>query len=138
MLRAIDLLDQRVRAAQRRSMPLDGEDFHPKWPDPCGNCAADVAISDDSDGLARLGHDVKSLPHASLLIANHAAEVFGEIQNRSERKLAQRCAKYAGPISERHGTFRQLREQGSLQAHRAGMHPTQVWAHSKHISEQGK
>jgi len=60
-------------------MPLDGKDCHPKRPDPCGDGAADVAISDDSDGMARRGHDVKGLPHASLLIANHAAEVFGKI-----------------------------------------------------------
>ena len=70
-------------------MPFDGENRHPQRPHASGDRAADIAVSNDSNRLARDGHHVKSFPHASHLIADHAAEVLGEIQDCAEHKLGQ-------------------------------------------------
>jgi hypothetical protein len=55
-----------------------------------------------------------------------------------QARLPQRRTKYPAPVGQWHGgeTFDHLRKQRSIQAHGTGMHPTQVWAHSKHFSKE--
>src|SRR5277367_916493 len=101
LLRRVHPCDYRVHRIPR-GMPLDGEHVHSERPASRPNRSPDVAIADDSNSLARYGQDVESLPHARLLIANHAAEVFRKIENRADRKLPERCAEHSRPIRERH------------------------------------
>src|SRR6266566_3490956 len=117
-------------------MAFESYHCHPERTHSCGDRAADVPVSNDSDGLTRHRHYVEGFPYPNRLIANHAAEVFRKIQNRTKHKLSQRRTKYSAPVGQRHETFNHLRKQRSLQAHGTGMHPTQVWAHSKHFSKE--
>src|SRR4029077_16270745 len=67
VIRAIDMIHKRVRILLRGDMPLDCENLHSDCPDSCSNRAADVAVTDNADGLARNGQDIKWFPYTGHL-----------------------------------------------------------------------
>src|SRR5882757_8387817 len=79
-------------------MALDGEGVHAHSPNSGGNCATDITVSDDSYGLARDWQDVERLPAGSHLITNHAAKIFGEVEDCGESKFAERRAENAAAV----------------------------------------
>src|ERR1017187_10148053 len=87
-VRLIELVDERV--GRRRRVPLERENAHPHGVYPACNCSANVAITHDSHGLAVNLFDQELLPAARLLVAKHAPKILREIENCSERKLAER------------------------------------------------
>src|ERR1039457_5195872 len=87
-VRLIKLADERV--GRRRCVPVQRENKHPHRVYPACNCPANVAITHDSDSLAGNLFHQKLLPAARLLVAKHAPKILREIENYSERKLAER------------------------------------------------
>ena len=107
---AVDAADQRVQVVNGRASAVHGEDLHAHSPDACGHGASDVAVADNSNGLAGDFGDVELLPDAGFLVAHHAAQVLGEKEDGSQRELAQRLAEDPASIGERHRACHQLGE----------------------------
>jgi hypothetical protein len=95
-------------------MALEREDGHAEWTNACRHRATDVAAANDSNGVARNRKDVKLLPDTGHLIANHAAKIFGEMEDGRESEFTQRCAEDADAVGESHRTFDKLREERTL------------------------
>src|SRR5689334_3507937 len=104
-------------------MPLESKDVHPQGTNALSDRATNIAITDDPDGLPRDHFDIKWLPSSRHLVTNHAAKVFGEIQDRAECKFTERSAEYSFAIGEDDIAGDQFREQHSLQTDRTRMHP---------------
>src|SRR5215831_13572366 len=134
-----------VRGSSFRGGPRDGRTGLPGGPRctmaahaACarGHRAADVAISDDAEGLSRDFGDVELLPAAGFLVADHAAQVFGEIQHGGEGELTERLAEDAAAVGERHGARDQFGEQLAVETGGTRMHPAYVRAPEENLAEQ--
>src|SRR5260221_588718 len=97
-------------------MPLYGEDVHAHGADSGGNRAADIAVSDDPDGLPGNGQYVERLPARSHLIANHAPKIFSEVEDCGESEFAERRAENAAAIGHDDVTGDQFGEERALEA----------------------
>src|SRR6266850_6315217 len=97
-------------------MSLYGEDVHAHGADSGGNRAADIAVSDDSYGLARDWQDVERLPARSHLVANHAPKIFGEVEDCGESEFAERWAENAAAVGHDDIAGDQFGEKRALEA----------------------
>src|SRR5712671_763638 len=97
-------------------MSLYGEDVHAHGADSGGDRAADITVSDDSYGLARDWQDVERLPTGSHLVANHAAKIFGEVEDCGESKFSERRTKDAASIGHDDIAGDQFGEERALEA----------------------
>src|SRR5207302_11429864 len=86
---AVDALGKPVGIILPWCMAFDGEDVHAHGADSGGDRATDISVSDDAHRLAGNGQNVERLPLARHLITNHAAKIFGEVEDCGESKLAE-------------------------------------------------
>ena len=73
---------------------------------------------------------------AGLLVADHAAEVFGEIQDRTQGEFAERQAEDAAAIGQRDRGFDDFRRQHVVQSGSTGVDPAYAGTHVEHIPQQ--
>src|SRR5712675_3054287 len=97
-------------------MSLYGEDVHAHGADSGGDRATDVTVSNDTYRLAGNREHIERLPLTGHLIANHAAKIFGEIEDCGESELAERRAENAAAVGHDDVAGDQFGEQGSLKA----------------------
>ena len=91
-----------------------------------GDGAADVAVADDANGLAGNLFHVELFPAARLLIAEHAAEIFGKVKNRGESELAQRWREDSASVGERNRALDKFRKQDVVEASRTRVNPAHI------------
>ena len=97
---------------------------------------ADIAVAQNADGLAGNFDDIERLPATRLLVAIHAAEILGKVQDRGQRKFAQRLAEDAASVSQRHGALHQGGKEHAIQARRARVHPAHLGTHGEDVAQQ--
>src|SRR5258706_13683807 len=105
-------------------MPLDREDVHSQRPDSGSNSAADITVPDNTDRLTRNGQQIKLLPYARHLVANHTAKSLGDVEDRGESKLSDRRAEDAARDCHRDVACDEFGEERGLQPGRARMDPS--------------
>src|SRR5882757_7581544 len=98
LIRVVNTLRKWIGIILRWRMALDGEDVHAHGADSGGDRATDVTVSNDTYRLAGNREHIERLPLTGHLIANHAAKIFGEIEDYGESKLAERRAENAAAV----------------------------------------